>query len=78
MNPELAAILARVAQREGVPPALLLGAVASMGAAGKPDFSRINPAKGRGSCRTAAGMQLCLSAHHFNWPFSYRAESLPQ
>ena len=41
MNPELAAILARVAQREGVPPALLLGAVASMGAAGKPDFSRI-------------------------------------
>lgn len=41
MNPELAAILARVAQREGVPSALLLGVVASMGASGKPDFSRI-------------------------------------
>lgn len=41
MNSELAAILARVAQREGVPPALLLGVVASMGASGKPDFSRI-------------------------------------
>jgi tetratricopeptide (TPR) repeat protein len=41
MHPELAAILARVTQREGVPPALLLGIIASMGASGKPDFSRI-------------------------------------
>lgn len=42
MNPELATILARVSQREGVPRALLLGVLASMGeASGKPDFSRI-------------------------------------
>ena len=42
VNPELATILARVSQREGVPPALLLGVLASMGdASGKPDFTRI-------------------------------------
>lgn len=42
MNPELASILARVAQHGGAPPALLLGVLASMGeASGKPDFSRI-------------------------------------
>lgn len=41
MNPELATILARVSQREGVPPALLLGVLASMATPGKTDFSRI-------------------------------------
>lgn len=42
MNSELATILTRVTQREGVPPALLLGVLASMGdASGKPDFTRI-------------------------------------
>lgn len=42
MNPELATILARVSQREGVPRALLLGVLASMGEGSrKPDFTRI-------------------------------------
>lgn len=42
IDPNLAAILARVSQREGVSPALLLSVLASMGqASGKPDFSRI-------------------------------------
>ncbi|WP_332685931.1 hypothetical protein [Bosea sp. (in: a-proteobacteria)] len=42
MNQEITAILARVSQREGVPPALLLAVLAAMGqASGKPDFSRI-------------------------------------
>jgi tetratricopeptide (TPR) repeat protein len=41
VNPELATILARVSQREGVPPALLLGVLASMASPGKTDFSRI-------------------------------------
>jgi len=42
MNQEIGAILARVSQREGVPPALLLAVLAAMGqASGKPDFSRI-------------------------------------
>lgn len=42
MDPNLSGILARVSQREGVPPTLLLGILASMGAAsGKPDFTRI-------------------------------------
>lgn len=42
MNQEISTILARVSQREGVPPALLLAVLAAMGqASGKPDFSRI-------------------------------------
>lgn len=42
MNQEISNILARVSQREGVPPALLLAVLAAMGqASGKPDFSRI-------------------------------------
>lgn len=42
IDPNLAAILARVSRREGVSPALLLGVLASMGSAsGKPDFTRI-------------------------------------
>lgn len=42
IDPNLTAILARVARREGVSPALLLGVLASMGqASGKPDFTRI-------------------------------------